>query len=70
MASYGEQGNDLTLKMGAIHSSETLVTTTRCHNPEDHDGHSYEPSDSIKEGEFLGYLSDCQLLKKDYTSCS
>jgi hypothetical protein len=27
--------------------------------------HSNEPSDSIKGGEFLDLLSDCQLLKKD-----
>jgi hypothetical protein len=27
--------------------------------------HDHEPSGSIKEGEFLDYLSDYQLLKKD-----
>jgi hypothetical protein len=29
-----------------------------------------EPSGSIKGGEFLGYLSDCQLLKNYSVPCS
>jgi hypothetical protein len=30
----------------------------------------YGPSGSIKDGEFLGKLSECQLLKKDSTPSS
>jgi hypothetical protein len=29
--------------------------------------HGSEPSGSIKSGEFLNWLSDCYLLKKDYS---
>jgi len=29
-----------------------------------------EPSGSIKGEEFLDWLSDCQLLKKDFVPCS
>jgi hypothetical protein len=29
--------------------------------------HGNEPSGSIKGGEFVDYLDDCQLLKKDST---
>jgi hypothetical protein len=33
-------------------------------------GHGNETSGSIREGEFLVLLNDCQLLKKDSAPCS
>jgi hypothetical protein len=66
------------LMMEAANTSETLVNvyqTTRRYNPEDSHLHThrrenlksydYQSSNFLKGGEFLDWLSDCQLLKKD-----
>jgi hypothetical protein len=58
--------------MEAVRTSETSVNfnvTTRRYIPEDSKLHNNETSGSVYGGEFLYWLSDFWLVKRDFVPC-